>query len=1198
MKILSLRLKNLASLAGEHFIDFESQPLAAAGLIAIVGKTGAGKSTILDAMCLALFDKMPRFKHSDAKLTDADGSSISTTFTSTILRRGTVSGFAELHFQAQDQKVYAARWEVKRSYNKATGKLQPASRTLTCISDGTVLATKTTPFEAAIQRLTQLSFKQFTRAVLLAQSDVTAFLNARDEERGELLEYLTNSEIFAKIGHLAFEKTKAVRQQRETLETRLGDIEILSEEQFDELKAQLKAADASYLNLLTEKKQLDLQQLWFERLHHFQAEITAKQLRFSSEEASLKALEPEKLHLRRLERFSEIRPSVYQQQKIFDTEQRLQPQIQQQQKLFNQLNQQFETEKLKFKAAETAFNTQQQFEQTHAGALSEVRKCVQERDFIGNDYKKIQSRFNALEQAQQPLLAQKTVLEQQKQQTEQQHTHLLLQLESSQHFSSLDSGLTAHLQQLQQFIQHYQNIEQQLGNQAQAEQQLAAFISQREQNIQALGSADQLENQITQARLQRERKLNALGQLNAIQQNTEQLFTLKAEAAAQQSALEIIQPAQLQHAQNVAKAEQDFYTAKTEHLKLQEILQQQRLLHAENIEHLRSELKNGEACLVCGSTSHPYKTDDTAISKALFALHEQQEQQALAKEQDAFNTWQLAQQQLANHTAELEQLNIAIQQTADKIRNIEKSLSQQAEAAQLKLNFSQTPAEITAHIAQQQQSYQAEANQLEQQVQQWTENIKLQQQQLLHIQNIQQQLNSAQALQRNVLHIVQCLSAADQAQWQLHSLIIAQQIKSQLQTRADLLTQAEQLLQQQSQQQQQYSTNQQNIENNALQLQESAAALQEIKLKGQQNTETANQLIQQMTGADGIKANEWLMQFDEKRQRIQSEYQQLKHGYETLRQQFEHEKSQLDQLNAQFKQNQQNAHEAQGSIQDWLAQHADFLPEDLAQLSQISSAQEQQLRLKLQQAERQLNEANAALTTMQEQLAQHRTHQPHIDEAQLQQQFIAHQSMFSTQSELREQLKIKQELHLVNAGKLTQFAEQIQSIQQEEHRWSKISSLIGDAKGKDFREYAQQYNLDILVEYANQQLHQLSQRYTLKRLENSLSLGIIDHDMDGELRSTASLSGGESFLTALALSLAIANMASGSMKIESLFIDEGFGTLDASSLHMVMNALDQLQNQGRKVVLISHIQEMHERIPVQIQVNPLGAGASRIDIVG
>ena len=104
--------------------------------------------------------------------------------------------------------------------------------------------------------------------------------------------------------------------------------------------------------------------------------------------------------------------------------------------------------------------------------------------------------------------------------------------------------------------------------------------------------------------------------------------------------------------------------------------------------------------------------------------------------------------------------------------------------------------------------------------------------------------------------------------------------------------------------------------------------------------------------------------------------------------------------------------------------------------------------------------------------------------------------------------------------------------------------------------------------------------------------------MNGEIRPVLSLSGGETFLVSLALALAIAQMASGSMKIESLFIDEGFGTLDPASLHIVMDALDHLQNQGRKIILISHIQEMHERIPVQIQVKPVGSGASHIEIVG
>ena len=284
-------------------------------------------------------------------------------------------------------------------------------------------------------------------------------------------------------------------------------------------------------------------------------------------------------------------------------------------------------------------------------------------------------------------------------------------------------------------------------------------------------------------------------------------------------------------------------------------------------------------------------------------------------------------------------------------------------------------------------------------------------------------------------------------------------------------------------------------------------------------------------------------------------------------------------------------------IQQWLTQHPAFQPDDFEHLAQITAVQEQQIRQQLQHAERMLNEANSALNTIQEQLIEHKLHQPDIDFEQLQQLILDNVNALKTQFEIRDQLKLKLELHQQNVAKQKQFADQIQQVQQEEHRWGKISGLMGDATGKKFRDYAQQYNLDILLEHANQQLAMLSQRYTLKRLDNSLSLAIIDHDMDGETRSVASLSGGESFLTALALSLAIANMASGSMKIESLFIDEGFGTLDASSLHMVMNALDQLQNQGRKVVLISHIQEMHERIPVQIQVRPLGAGASTIEVV-
>ena len=413
-----------------------------------------------------------------------------------------------------------------------------------------------------------------------------------------------------------------------------------------------------------------------------------------------------------------------------------------------------------------------------------------------------------------------------------------------------------------------------------------------------------------------------------------------------------------------------------------------------------------------------------------------------------------------------------------------------------------------------------------------------------------------------------------------------------------MLEQTERLVKHKEQQHQQLLLLKSNLAGLNAQHTECTQQLKDIETMGKQNTEAANQLIVTMTASTNLKANEWLLQHDQQRQQLQQQYQQIKQSFEFARERFEQHKNALEQLKAKQQQQHDSLTQCTTEINVWLAQQPLFEEDQLLALLAISSSQEQQIRQAIQHADRGLSEAISALNTLQHQLDVHLEAAPQIEAAQLSEQIATNQVALQKCTDQRDDLKIKLELHQQNLIKQQQFAAQIQLIQQQEHRWHKISSLIGDAKGKEFRDLAQQYNLDILLEYANQQLTQLSQRYTLKRLENSLSLAIVDHDMDGEIRAVASLSGGESFLTALAISLAIANMASGSMKIESLFIDEGFGTLDASSLHMVMNALDQLQSQGRKVVLISHIQDMHERIPVQIQVQPLGSGSSRIQVVG
>lgn len=173
------------------------------------------------------------------------------------------------------------------------------------------------------------------------------------------------------------------------------------------------------------------------------------------------------------------------------------------------------------------------------------------------------------------------------------------------------------------------------------------------------------------------------------------------------------------------------------------------------------------------------------------------------------------------------------------------------------------------------------------------------------------------------------------------------------------------------------------------------------------------------------------------------------------------------------------------------------------------------------------------------------------------------------------------------------------AIRETENRvWGQLNELIGSADGKKFRHYAQQFSLDVLLGYANRHLADLSRRYRLERVRDSLALMVVDQDMGDERRSVHSLSGGESFLVSLALALGLASLSSNRVRVESLFIDEGFGSLDADTLGVAMEALDRLQAQGRKVGVISHVPEMTERIGLQIQVRPQSSGKSRIEVCG
>jgi len=312
----------------------------------------------------------------------------------------------------------------------------------------------------------------------------------------------------------------------------------------------------------------------------------------------------------------------------------------------------------------------------------------------------------------------------------------------------------------------------------------------------------------------------------------------------------------------------------------------------------------------------------------------------------------------------------------------------------------------------------------------------------------------------------------------------------------------------------------------------------------------------------------------------------------------------LVQLAAELKARQEQAHALDTELQalvagitQWRSTHPEL---DDAALDALLGLDEQdvgQLRQRLHNSEKAIEQARVLLTEREQRLQNHQAqHNGNLAPEQLAEALTELQNQFAASEQQCAELRAQQADDQRRQNANQALAQQIEQAYAEYQRWARLDALIGSATGDRFRKLAQAYNLDLLVHHANTQLRQLVRRYRLKRGGSMLGLLVLDTEMGDELRSVHSLSGGETFLVSLALALGLASMASSTLRIESLFIDEGFGSLDPESLQLAMDALDGLQAQGRKVAVISHVQEMHERIPVQIQVRRQGNGLSTVEV--
>ncbi len=1211
MKILAIRLKNLASLAGPFEIDFTAEPLASAGLFAITGPTGAGKSTLLDALCLALFGAVPRLGDTgQAKMPDAD-SDISIGDPRTLLRRGTGGGYAEVDFVGVSGRRYRARWEANRARDKASGKLQNSRQSLIDLDSDQLLASQKTEYKTQLELALGLNFEQFTRAVLLAQSEFSAFLKANDNERSELLEKLTDTALYTQLGRRAFDKAKEAKDAHKQLQDQATGVVPLAPEARAELDQQFTEAQQQLKTQQAQLKQLELQHTWLKELREWQERQLSATEQLQRAQADWDSQGPLLQDLSRLDQLAPQRHHFARQADLANLLAPLAAQIQQHIEQQAELNIRQEQAHQQQATAHTALVDALK---NQSDALPLLRQAFEEQSTLAHLTKDLAKRVEDQLQHESACTEGQALLNgllDKQTQVAERLQRLATGLERSAALAPLSDAWTVYRERLQQLMLIGNRLNKGQAELPQLEQRATTaaerFTQQREAldllyqeagaEPHAVAEQIQLLASLLQDNRKQQRAFEDLTRLWDNQQQLDQRATALAQklADARQQREQLNQTG-LQTKAELTVAEQTLTVTK-------QLLERQRLARSASVEELREQLQDDQPCPVCGSHEHPYHQPEALLQS--LGRHDDNEEAAAQKAVDTLK----------------EKLNELRGEVGGLIAQQKEFLQQQEQLAtqQQALAPSLDAHPLSASLFNQEVAKRSEW--LTQQLGQLTQSITQDEQRQGALLNLQQ----------NAGRLQQQLQAAQDASQQARQLLVDQQrelsndrerLDEELNAFANLLTaetldglrnepaatfmqldqqvsqrlehlghQRDELAEQQDRQQaiEKEQTHQQHR-----QQQRDALLVQVTELAAQQ--QAAQEKLGALLGTH-TSAEHWQQQLDQA-------VTQSRQSETDANQQLQDTRNSLIQLAADLKAQQERQHalfveqqHLETRISEWRALHPELDDIGLTRLLTFDDAQVSALRQQLQHSEKAVEQAKVLLQEREQRLADHQAlHNGNLEAEALDSTLAALNQQLAEGEKQVAELRARQSEDQRRQEANHSLALTTAKAYEEWQRWARLEALIGSASGDKFRKIAQAYNLDLLVHHANVQLRQLVRRYRLKRGGSMLGLLVMDTEMGDELRSVHSLSGGETFLVSLALALGLASMASSTLKIESLFIDEGFGSLDPESLQLAMDALDGLQAQGRKVAVISHVQEMHERIPVQIQVKRQGNGLSTLEV--
>ena len=1239
MRILTLRLKNLNALKGEWKIDFTQSPFIDNGLFAITGPTGAGKTTLLDAICLALYHQTPRLGPISTSNND-------------IMTRGTAECLAEVEFDIKG-KAYRAFWSMRRARGKVDGNLQSADVELAEVESGKVLATQVRPKSEEIEKLAGLNFARFTKSMMLSQGDFAAFLNANEADRAELLEELTGTEIYGQISQAVHQQFSDAKQKKKEFAIKLEGVTLLSDEQITQLEeeqAQTKSQVATSnqtlvqlqkqqqwqqafnaneltikeaseaqqtannainearqeLDLLTQSEPAEKLRLPFLQKNGLQQDVTRYKERLDEKAAQLPDLKTQKAQLS-LEVMNAEQALVLTKQQSSELEKRINEQVV---PLDNQIAQ---------------LTTEQQKANENAARLRQsINALTLKRTEIENASADNKTKLGELETylREHHSLSGMAEFISGWSETARHIEHDQKQLETlsrsvkndRQALSSLDDAIAKTNESLSALTQTFDDKNAQV---AKCEKALQAALSDKPSDTNSA-------NATSKASLQQERdtKLHHWDNVLQIGHIQQQYLALEQDRVSLSAQREDFAK-QLAQQQSDRQALVDAYKQTRSNLKDIEAL----IALDVEVAHLRAQLKSGEPCPVCGANEHTTSTVVIDVPETIQkrdSLNQQlddiEQQGARAKESVTQTEFTLAQvnKQLEQASGQRDTLLEKWQQISSvlsaDIPSFEKvDINTSQSVAQFTEQFKTRLDDISAQLTRLEECEQAlnaalQAKNEAQQVLQAKQSelaVSLQQRETLEKQFNERNTELESKTKRvndGILALSETMTAhgAD-----IHNLTI-DGIASWLNEKAEALKT--------------YKHNHQLHAKLKDELQEVSSNLlvvnRDIESAEDQLKGVCEELVQLDNSLKALRDSRTTVfpegniaetrnkasAAQEMAERNVSECKSRLQQTDTILSRLEAE---IAQLNEQMREKEQALTEATEYFSRQLASSpfADeqafsnaLLDEDtrntLLELQKRLTQQKQQADLKLENAlaTQQSLKAHANAALWQSELEEHGAQW--LD-TKITQQAQQRDTLLSSLGQIEQQLSANNQAR----ERQQQLVDEMAAFEAYYDDITYLHSLIGSASGDKFRRFAQGLTLDNLVQLANQQLDKLHGRYQLIRKENEgLGLSVLDTWQGDVVRDTKTLSGGESFLVSLALALALSDLVSHKTSIDSLFLDEGFGTLDAETLDVALDALDNLNASGKMIGVISHIEAMKERIPTQLKViKRNGVGLSALE---